>query len=222
MTASPPDSTCLVESCDTPTELYLCMPHAHELEELIQEARFLWVNLDPLLQATKNTRPANQGPAVSGGGPKLPVPVDAIDIDPDGVRAWLLTYTRYDSWEVATKHADAGQFYAHCKYMIERARPLVHGPKARQPKSTGYIRAKLKLYDGCERKKSADMRSWFRTHGIQIKAKDLNNWVMRGKITAHRQDPSNKKEHPTYDPTEVYDAYTKDSYGERLDNNTHP
>lgn len=87
------------EQCTNTTELYLCQDHALELEELIQEAGFLWACLDPVMQATKSTRPANQGPGSSGAKQWTPpVPDAAVGLDRDGIRAWPRTHTTYRAW----------------------------------------------------------------------------------------------------------------------------
>lgn len=209
------------DECAEPSELYLCQSHTLELEELIQEAGFLWTCLDPVLQATKNTRPANQGHGGGGDQWTPPVPDAAVGLDRDGIRGWLRTYTGYDAFDVAAHHTDAGQFLAHARYMVHRARPLVHGPKAQEPTSQGYVHASLKLAQ-CEPMTSRDLRCWFAKHGIHIKAKQIKNWVQYGHIQGHRDDPANLKELPKYEPTQVYFAYLNHNDGPRIDRRRNP
>lgn len=211
------------DECTEPTELYLCQTHNLELEELIQEAGFLWACLDPVMQATKSTRPANQGPGPVNASWTPPVPDAAVDLDldRDGIRVWLRRYTGYDAFQVAAHHSDAGQFLAHIRFMVDRACPLVHGPKAREATSQGYVHARLKLAQ-CEPMTSVDLRAWFRHHDIRISAKDIKNWVQYGHVTPHREDPANLKERPTYEPTEVYFAHLNHRHRRRVDRSTTP
>lgn len=194
--------TCTTPDCGNPTDLYLCRDCILELDDITRnQAPFLIENLDPVKQATKVTRkPGSEG---GGGGKSGSKP--AMNLDAHQLREWLSMLPE-SAHAHATNSPEAGRTVAMARIWVHNAERLVYGEEPKPASDGEEILRRLKE-KGAKPMRTGDIVKWLREHAkISINKKHIYNWAERDYIT--RQNPG-VKEHPTYDPVDVYTAYVR-------------
>ena len=191
-------TTCTVYRCNTETELYLCAQHIVELDSYLVDRDFLWVNLDPYLQATKTLPKGNLESSNVGKSDSRP---------PLSLEAAILRDKLADlparAWDAAAHDEDAGNTLRRAALHIESARHQVWGPAEDRVSDTSEARARIAAA-GVEPMPTRELVPWMRQFAnLAIKGMDIRNWARNGWIT--RKNPGENTP-PTYDPCDVLRA----------------
>ncbi|RKW71763.1 hypothetical protein [Galactobacter caseinivorans] len=190
--------SCTATDCGRPTSLYLCAEHLVELDSYLVDRDWLWVNLDPYMQATKTLPKGNpESSTVGKSDSRPPLSLEAA------ILRTKLAELPARAYDAATDDPHAGNTLRKAKLWIESARHQVWGPAEDRPSDTAEARARIAA-EGVEPMPTRQLVPWMRQFAsLAVKGKDIRNWAFNGWIV--RRNPG-EDGHPTYDPCDVLRA----------------
>ncbi|GAA1110644.1 hypothetical protein [Nesterenkonia jeotgali] len=198
---NPELTTCTVETCDRPTQMYLC-------SECIAELQGSWDAIPALLPVlqliVRGEEQAFRQPTAGGRGARMgsnpPINLSALSLVQDLQLALACTPAQYG------QQSDGWRAKIQIEQWVADADLMVNGEKESVP-TEDYLRYRVEL-----KRKEIDpmtvryLLPWFREKtGIRLTKKQVNKWAERGKLTRR-----NDEGHPTYHPADLLTAHHND------------
>ena len=189
--------TCTVETCERPTQMYLCSECITELQEAWDAIPALLPVLQLLVRGEE--KPFHQPTAGGRGanmGSKPPINLSALSLVQDLQLALVCTPAQYG------QQSDGWRAKLQIEQWVADAELMVYGEKEDRP-TADYVKYRLRDVHPMPVK---HLLPWLQEKtGIQLTKKQVNKWAQRNKL--HRRNDTG---HPTYHPVDVLAAHHDD------------
>ena len=183
---------CTTETCDQPTDLYLCGTCVAELHETMLKIADL---IPTLWKIARRQEPAftNRADRGGGAGPSAPMNLAALALAHDLIDANSKPAQEYARAE------DGAAWKARIEDQVKRADIMVNGEDERAI-SPAYVAYKMKQVAPMT---VPVMVPWLaEAMKVKLTAARIHKWAQRGKITR-----TNNNGDPTYHPADVLRAH---------------
>lgn len=198
MTPAPSLALCTIQTCDQPSQNYLCNDCTDELQHA-------WDQIHPLIPILEDisrgddvpfSQPTAEGRG-SGTGSRPPMNLSAYQLALNLSQALVYTPAEYAT------HADGWRAHAQILQWVSDADRMVNGEQEDAESKANIARYKLRNVQPMPVK---HLLPWLAEKtGIRITQQNIKDWNRRGKL-----DRQNESGHPTYSPADVLHARATD------------